>query len=73
MAPRRHLGTTWKSIFFDEVAGQIDPERVHFVGRLPYADYLSALQISSAHIYRSYPFVLSWSPLEAMGAGFRRR
>jgi glycosyltransferase involved in cell wall biosynthesis len=62
-------GTTWKSIFFDEVAGQIDPERVHFVGRLPYADYLSALQISSAQIYLTYPFVLSWSLLEAMSAG----
>jgi glycosyltransferase involved in cell wall biosynthesis len=62
-------GTTWKSIFFDEVAGQIDLERVHFAGRLPYADYLSALQISSAHIYLTYPFVLSWSLLEALSMG----
>ena len=62
-------GTSWKSLFFDEIADRIDFERVHFVGRLPYADYLSALQISSAHIYLSYPFVLSWSLLEAMSAG----
>ena len=61
--------TTWKSIFFDEVADQIDQRRIHFTGRLPYADYLSALQISSAHIYLTYPFVLSWSLLEAMSAG----
>jgi glycosyltransferase involved in cell wall biosynthesis len=61
--------TTWKSVFFDEVANQIDRRRIHFTGRLPYADYLSALQISSAHIYLTYPFVLSWSLLEAMSAG----
>ena len=62
-------GTTWKSVFFDEVADQIDQKRIHFTGRLSYADYLSALQISSAHIYLTYPFVLSWSLLEALSAG----
>jgi glycosyltransferase involved in cell wall biosynthesis len=62
-------GTTWKSFFFDEVSDQIDLDRVHFTGRLPYADYISALQVSSAHVYLTYPFVLSWSLLEALSAG----
>ena len=56
-------------MFFDEVAEHIDRKRIHFTGRLPYSDYLSALQVSSVHVYLTYPFVLSWSLLEAMSAG----
>ena len=62
-------GKTWRTYFLDEVAESIDPARVHFVGRLPYQRYLKALQVSSAHVYLTYPFVLSWSLLEAMSAG----
>ena len=62
-------GRTWKRIFFDEVASRVDHRRIHFLGQLPYRDYLCALQISSAHVYLTYPFVLSWSLLEAMSAG----
>ena len=62
-------GSTWKEIFLDEVAARIDMSRVHFCGRLPYQDYLLALQISSAHTYLTYPFTLSWSLLEAMSVG----
>jgi len=62
-------GTTWKSIFFDEIAGRIDRSRVHFTGRLAYRDYLRALQVSSAHVYLTYPFVLSWSLVEALSVG----
>jgi glycosyltransferase involved in cell wall biosynthesis len=62
-------GVTWKSKFLDEVADQIDMGRMHFTGPLPYRDYLRALQVSSAHVYLTYPFVLSWSLIEAMSAG----
>jgi glycosyltransferase involved in cell wall biosynthesis len=62
-------GTTWKSIFLDEVKGRIDTARVHFTGHLAYRDFLRALQISSAHIYLTYPFVLSWPLIEALSAG----
>lgn len=43
--------------------------RVHFLGRLPFANYVRVLQVSSLHVYRTYPFVLSWSRLEAMAIG----
>ncbi len=62
-------GTTWKSIFLKEVESRIDLRRVHFLGRVPYQTYIKALQVSSAHVYLTYPFVLSWSLLEAMSAG----
>ena len=62
-------GKTWKSIFLNEVSDRIDAKRVHFTGRLAYGDYLKALQVSSAHVYLTYPFVLSWSCIEAMSCG----
>ena len=59
----------WKDIFLKEVAGQIDTRRVHFLGLVPYAQHLAILQLSTVHVYLTYPFVLSWSLLEAMSAG----
>jgi glycosyltransferase involved in cell wall biosynthesis len=62
-------GKTWKSIFFDEIKNDIDVSRVHFTGTLPYDQYLKVLQISAVHIYLTYPFVTSWSLVEALSAG----
>jgi glycosyltransferase involved in cell wall biosynthesis len=40
-----------------------------FPGRIPYADYLSMLRRSDAHVYLTYPFVASWSLRESLAVG----
>jgi glycosyltransferase involved in cell wall biosynthesis len=62
-------GGTWRDVMLKEVGANLPLHRVHFTGNLPYADYLRLLQVSSCHVYLTYPFVLSWSCLEAMSAG----
>ena len=64
---RPRQGGCWREAMLAEI-GPL-PDRVHFTGRIPYDDYLKLLQVSSVHLYLSYPFVLSWSMLEAMAAG----
>lgn len=61
------LNTTYKEMMLKEL--DIDIDRVHFVGGLPFNEYVKLLQISSAHVYLTYPFVLSWSLLDAMSCG----
>ena len=67
--PAAPKGSTWKNVYLREVADRLDFSRVHFVGKVPYSTYINLLQVSAAHVYLTYPFVLSWSMLEAMAAG----
>lgn len=67
---RRPSGTAnWKSEMLLEVGKQLDQSRLWFAGKLPFERYLNVLQLSTVHIYLTYPFVLSWSLVEAMAAG----
>jgi glycosyltransferase involved in cell wall biosynthesis len=66
-APKGAKG--WKDVILNEVRDQLDLSRVHFIGKVPYPDFVSLMQVSRVHAYLTYPFVLSWSMLEAMSAG----
>ena len=60
-------GRTWRDIFFEGLP--IDPARTHFLGKTAHSQLLAAMRLSTAHVYYTYPFVLSWSLLEAMASG----
>lgn len=70
--PARHGEGSWKDIYIREVRpliSDLDWARVHFLGNLPYSSFIPLLQVSRVHVYLTYPFVLSWSLLEAMSLG----
>ncbi|PZQ64867.1 MAG: group 1 glycosyl transferase [Phenylobacterium zucineum] len=60
-------GRRWQDVCFDGVV--YDPARVHFLGRVPHERMLAAMRLGVAHVYYTYPFVLSWSLSEAMASG----
>lgn len=62
-------GKSWKEVMLAEVGACLPMNRIHFLGKLDYRDYLKVLQVSRCHVYLTYPFVLSWSCLEAMSVG----
>ncbi len=58
---------SYKQQYFDEIKEDlIDVDKVIYTGRVSYNAFLSLLDLSSVHVYLTYPFVLSWSMLEAM-------
>ena len=62
-------GRSIKELMLEELQGQLDLERIHFLGRIPHPSLIALLQLSWVHVYLSYPFILGWSLLEAMACG----
>ncbi|QRM35587.1 glycosyltransferase [Microvirga sp. VF16] len=62
-------GRTWKQVMVEEIESQVDWERVHFLGTLPYDGLINLFRLSTVHVYLTYPFILSWSLLDAMASG----
>lgn len=58
----------YKDQFMQEIKGNYIEENVHFTEKLPYDQLLTLFKVSAVHVYLTYPFVLSWSLLEAMSS-----
>lgn len=59
-----HLGA-----LLEELEGQLDRDRLHVLGRVAHRQLIGLFQVSAAHVHLTYPYTLSWSPLEAMACG----
>ena len=59
-------GDSYKKRMLAEV--EFDASRVHFTGYLQPPRFRAAMHVSMAHIYLTYPFILSWSLVEAMAS-----
>ncbi len=66
---RRKDGKGWLTHLKEELGDSINWEKVHCLGKVPHKILRNIFQISTAHVYLTYPFVLSWSMLEAMSCG----
>lgn len=62
-------GASYREHYLRELGSGIDASRVHFLGKIPYPRFIDVLRLSTAHVYLTYPFVLSWFLLEAMSCG----
>ncbi len=59
---------SWRVKLLAELEGQLDLSRLHFTGKIPHGQLQALYSVSAAHVYLTYPFVLSWSMLEAMSS-----
>jgi glycosyltransferase involved in cell wall biosynthesis len=62
-------GGSWRQVLLRELEGRLDLSRIHDVGRVPHAVLHDLFRVCACHVYLTYPFVLSWSLLEAMACG----
>lgn len=63
----RRDGKTYKEWAMDEF--EFDMSRLHMPGLRPLNNFRNLMRLSSAHVYLTVPFVLSWSLMEAMSTG----
>ncbi len=66
---RREDGQGWLTALKKQLSSKIDWSRIHCLGKIPHIELINIFRITSAHVYLTYPFVLSWSMLEAMSCG----
>jgi glycosyltransferase involved in cell wall biosynthesis len=62
-------GGSWKQHCLREALARIDLSRIHFLDRLPHSALRALMQVSTVHVYLTFPFVLSWSCIEALSVG----
>jgi hypothetical protein len=58
-------GETWKDKFLAEVRDRLDVSQVHFLGNIPYQHFIPLLQLSTVHVYLTYPLCcrgVFWKP-----------
>jgi glycosyltransferase involved in cell wall biosynthesis len=56
----------WRDIYLNDIRSRVDLSRLHFTGTVPLETVLRILTVSRAHVYLTWPFSLSYSPVEAM-------
>jgi len=65
----RSDGVGWLTALRRELGDALDWSRIHCLGQIPHQHLRKLYQLSAAHVYLTYPFVLSWSLLEALSSG----
>ncbi|MBQ60491.1 MAG: glycosyl transferase family 1 [Gammaproteobacteria bacterium] len=65
----RKDGIGWLTALRQELGPRLDWSRIHPLGLVSHKTLKQVFQVSTVHIYLTYPFVLSWSLLEAMSCG----